>query len=546
MNVILPLLLWSSQAATPDYTVPLGSSTEFNRAVVAIQKSLQQSKFAEAQKLAFQLPKAEVRFRVDLSKVPASLKPVFSNAISMASKVWQTQLRDPYKIVETKTGPVDVLINFEPVLAKLPDAPMVAGAAWFLSEDASQPRLETVIGLKRGNPLVPVGEEDVFNETLAAFGTYYGLAKRPVYGISMGRTDEPAPETNKVHVTELQNARDNLKLANLLRLAIQKKQKISVSEPSLFIERKEMNFGTVFQGDVGKNQIVVANRGSGRLRLKAMGDCACIDGEVIAELGPNQTSVVQGFYTTSELNGEVNHNVILTTNDPEYPVIKIPAKVFVKPRLEFVFPSDPEILLDSKSKTYEFFLNNLDGSPFEVNLAFANNLGQKLAVEPFSGSVPNFKNDLKPVSVKGFKLSLDLTKVDPKSIVGRVATNVIVRSTHPILKSMQSMIYLQTGIVALPESIYMGLPTGKKTFSFTLNRPGKPFSILSIKSTSKHLTFVSEPKKVNGKSDNTNYTIKVNYDGLAPEHLVRTTIEIETNDTDQKLIKVPIFSRDTQ
>jgi hypothetical protein len=546
MNVLLPLLILGSQSATPDYTVPLGSSTEFNRAAIEIQKSLSRTKYTEAQKLSFQLPKAQCRYRVDLSKVGAAQKPVFLNAISMAAKVWQTQLRDPYKIVESKSGPVDILINFEPVLAKLPDAPLVAGAAWFLSEDPSQTRLETVIGLKRGNPLEAVGEEDVFNEALATFGTYYGLAKRPVPGISMGRTDESVERTNVIHVTELQNARDNLKLANQLRLAIQKKQKVQVSEPSLFIERKEMNFGTVFQGDMGRNQIMVANRGSGKLRLKAMGDCACIDGDVVAELGPNQTSVVQGFYATSELNGEVNHNVILTTNDPEYPVIKIPAKVFVKPRLEFVFPSNPEILLDSESKIYDLYLNNHDGSPFTINLAISGTPGQKFEVEPFAGRVLDFKNDNRPVDVKGYKLSLDLTKINRKDIVGRISSNVIVRSNHPILKSIQTLIFFQTGIVALPESIYMGLPTGKKTYTFTVARPQKPFKVLSIKSTSKHLTFQAEPAKVFGRVDDTKYTIKALYDGLAPEHLIRTTIEIETNDPDQKMIKVPIYSRDTQ
>ena len=201
---MIATLLIAHQAVGADYTVPLGSSTDFHRAVIAIEKSLSSGQFERANKLAFQLPKANIKFKIVSTKVPKEQQQEFFSAIRMASKLWKTKLGDPYDISEISTGKPDIVFSFEPKLAMLPDAPMVAGAASFLSEEPVQPRLETVIGLNRGNPIVPVSVLDIYNESLASFGTYLGLASRPVYGISMGRVDTPMLSEFIIHPTEQQ------------------------------------------------------------------------------------------------------------------------------------------------------------------------------------------------------------------------------------------------------------------------------------------------------------------------------------------------------
>jgi len=541
---MIATLLIAYQAAGADYTVPLGSSTDFHRAVIAIEKSLSSGQFERAKKLAFQLPKANIKFKIVSTKVPKELQQEFFSAIRMASKLWKTKLGDPYDISEISTGKPDIVFSFEPKLAMLPDAPMVAGAASFLSEEPVQPRLETVIGLNRGNPIVPVSVLDIYNESLASFGTYLGLASRPVYGISMGRVDTPMLSEFIIHPTEQQNAVENLKLANRLRVAIQKKTKVPVNEPSLFIERTLMNFPITFQGDPGKSQIVVSNRGSGTLLLKAMGDCACIDGQVIASLKPGQTSVVKGFYSTESLSGEVNHNVILTTNDPERPVIKIPAKIYVKPRIEFIFPQSSNILLEEGMGEYAVYLNSIDKQDFKISYSTVTGISQPLKVEPFKGTVFDSQQPNRKVEVNGYKLSVDLSKVNLQNIFGRIVGLIYLKTDHPTLPNMQTNLTFQKGIVALPESLYVGALNGPKAFTINIIRPQKPFQIQSIKSSSNFLKFKVTPKPdKKGIQDGSDYIIEISYDGKAPSHVIDTVIEIKTDDVKQPLIRVPIQSR---
>ena len=129
---MIATFLIAHQAVGADYTVPLGSSTDFHKAVIAIEKSLSSGKFERASKLAFQLPKANIKFKIVSTKVPKELQQEFFSAIRMASKLWKTKLGDPYDISEISTGKPDIVFSFEPKLAMLPDAPMVAGAAAFL------------------------------------------------------------------------------------------------------------------------------------------------------------------------------------------------------------------------------------------------------------------------------------------------------------------------------------------------------------------------------------------------------------------------------
>jgi len=109
---------------------------------------------------------------------------------------------------------------------------------------------------------------------------------------------------------------------------------------------------------------------------------------------------------------------------------------------------------------------------------------------------------------------------------------------------MQTNLTFQKGIVALPESLYVGALTGPKAFTINIIRPQKPFQIQSIKSSSNFLKFKVTPKPdKKGMQDGSDYIIEISYDGKAPSHVIDTVIEIKTDDTKQPLIRVPIQSR---
>ena len=102
--------------------------------------------------------------------------------------------------------------------------------------------------------------------------------------------------------------------------------------------------------------------------------------------------------------------------------------------------------------------------------------------------------------------------------------------------------FVQKGIVSLPESVYLGSPQGVSDSSLVLIRLGRPFKLKSISSDSKYLTFETVP---NTSTNPSAYTIRVIYDGKAPEHRLKGTITIETDDANQPTIKIPFQTSQT-
>ena len=525
----------------PDYQVPVGASSEFHHLVIDIANALNAKNYIEAEKLGQLLPKSTITWSFDPSKLNADQKAEFSQTVSAAEANWQKAVSPEVEFKHVAVGHADIAISFEPVLAAIAGTNEVAGAAFFFGTDPAQTRVETVIGLKRGPGLAKVLAREVYNESAFAFGRYLGLAPSPLLGSIMGRIESQMVNVNVFASHEVTAAHKILALSNLIRAAIREKKTFEVSHPILSIDRDSVVFKEQFQGDEGRTQILITNAGTSPLELEVRGDCGCISGEVVAVLAPGRSTFLTGIYGTTELIGDIHHNLILKTNDPDRPTIIIPASITVIPRAEVVFPESNTAFTDSSDRNLTFYLNSAEQKVFKILDATVVGLPFTVKTEPYDGEQTNFMKEGQRQKIHGYKVTVDTSKM-PQGLPGRSNATVYIRTDNQKIPIVKAQIFVQKGIVSLPETVYFGSPQGVADSNFVLVRLGRPFKVLKVTSDSKFLTFEVKPATAVNPSA---YTIRVLYNGKAEGHRLKGTITVETDDPKQPKLLIPYQTSQT-
>jgi hypothetical protein len=517
-----------------DYTVPMGTSKLFHQRVVDVQAALNAKDFVTATAKANLLPRSDFTYSIVTKNLSEEQKEDFINAIEFAAERWRVGFGSDAKFSRVTNDKATIVFNFEPVLAKLPESELVAGASWFFGTDADKPNLEAVLGLKRDSPLRSVLGQEVYNEALSAFGAYFGLTKINPINSAMARYDGKSPGFNSITATESITVRKTMELSRNLRLAAKNRIPVPVSQPSLYIEKTSVVFADALQGDNAEVAMTIANNGKTRLLVRAFGDCACISGSTDEYIEPNKTAVLRGRYDTKEIIGSVAHNIVLISNDPDRPVISIPATIQVSARAEFIFPESTVADLSTSSKPFEFYLHTVEPNITDIKGVQIVGFPTETIVTRFKGAVKDFKTG-NSREVTGFKFSINLAKVDLVNLYGRLGGSVDIMTTNPKMPKCRTVFYVQKGIIVMPENVYMGQLSGPFETEFVISRPSKPFKILKMTCPSLSLSF--ESKSTQNDSE---YIVKVLYNGKALDHSINTVLTIETNDPAQPTIKVPI------
>ena len=524
------------QSRAPDFRVPAGASIEFHHLVLDIENALSAKDFAMAEKLSGQLPSNEVTWSLDSHKLDSDQKVEFTQVAETAQQNWSKALGGEVSFKRISTGKADIAISFEPVLAKISGTNEIAGAAFFLGADPTQPKVEAVIGLKRGPSLSKIIGREVFNESQFAFGRYLGLAPNPQLGSAMGRIESQMIASNSITIQDAGAVKKILSLSHQLRDAIQKKQVIESGQPAMKLERNNLEFKDAIQGDDGQAQMLLTNTGTSMLELEIRGDCGCISGTVPETVAPGKSTLLTGLFKTAELNGDVHHNLILKSNDPDHPIMVIPVKISVIPRAEAVFPETNTIYVDRNEKELIYYLNSAEQKLFNISDVTVIGMPVTVRTERFDGEVPNYLILGKKQTIHGYKVFVDASKLTSRDVFGRSYGTVYLKTDNPKINFIKTQFFVQNGIVSLPDSIYFGTPLGIADSTFALIRTGRPFKILKITSDSKYLTFEI---KGNTPENASTYMVRVIYDGKAPGHRFKGTVIVQTDDPQQSVIKIP-------
>lgn len=250
-----------SQAFSVD--LPPGVSREFSSLVYNITELGAKGDYVGAERLLDLLPKRQIVLGWDDSKVPKDQKSVYQAGRDEAIEMIQTRVPGVKIRVEKRSKQLQ--FSFEPLLATPPNSVLPAGATSFWSENSSAPRIETVIGLQRGKPLIEASESDVFAEVAYGIGSYLGLGHPSYYNGFMTRSDQPWSVKLLLPGQEVFTVQSVLSISDKLTQAVQQKKPIENVRPQLVLNPKEIDGGEVFQGEPVPLTFQVSNLGSGPL-----------------------------------------------------------------------------------------------------------------------------------------------------------------------------------------------------------------------------------------------------------------------------------------
>lgn len=530
--MLAPLLLFSLVSGPVlGPTLPAGDNAQLTSAVLAVEEKLKAGDFAGAGKASELLPKLDIVVEYDDSKVPAELKDDFASERDEALNMFRAIMKGSIRIGSKHP---DLKFSFEPVLANPPDSGIPAGAALFWSARPGDPRLETVIGLKRGSPATPINPVNVRNEIVHALGAYYGLSTSPFPGTVMGRSDIDIQRPTNAAPLELLCLNETQDAIHTIREAVKNHVELIPTRPKVFFEPKAIEMGWSVQGDPAGFQIQINNTGNAPLAMHFAPDCGCVSTTRSQTVAPGSSFVLQGHYDTLMTVGEIHHTLLVTTNDMDNPVIQVPVHIKVHPSYRFLATDGYVVNLPESGTDVTLYMIIADGANITPGLPQVAGIPGSATIEPWSGNLadPDLNEGVMPR--KGYKVVVHLD--GPLPAPGRDPVTVYVPTDSKKFPTIQANLYAQRGIVLLPPQLYMGeLGAGEQKFTLVVSGPAKSFHIKKVSTEWPYLSFNYYPN-----ADGSEYHVDATYNGKAPIGPVAGAVRIDTDDPKQPTLYADI------
>jgi hypothetical protein len=530
---MLASLLLFSLASGPVLgpTLPAGENPQISSAALAVEDKLYAGDFAGATKAAELLPKYDLVILYDDSKVPAELRDDFAAQRDAAFDAFRGIMKAKIRLGSNHP---DLKFSFEPVLANPPDSGIPAGAVLFWSSKPGDPRLETVIGLKRGTPAAPINPVNVRNEIQHALGAYYGLSTSPFPGTLMGRTDIDYQRAFGPTPLELLLCNESQGAIRTIRQAVKDHVKLIPTRPKVFFQPKAIEMGWALQGDPDGFQIQITNNGNAPLAMRFNPDCGCVSTNHVQTIDAGASYILQGYYDTLLTVGEIHHTLLVTTNDIDNPVIEVPVHIKVHPSYRFLVSGGNVINLPESGKDVTLYMLITEGAKITPGLPQVAGIPGSATIEPWSGTLADPDLNEGPLPRKGYKVTVHLDGKLPAP--GRDPVTVYVPTDNKKFPTIQANLYAQRGIVVSPPQLYMGeIGVGHQKFSLIVSGPAKTFHVTKVSSEWQYISFSYYPN-----ADGSEYHIDATYNGKAPQGPVVGTVRIDTDDPKQPTIYADI------
>lgn len=527
MNWLLGLvLIGAAQGPLQPPLAPPGATEAFLRSVLEVERFMEQGDFDSAGARARSLPKKQIVIEWDDSKVPADFRGEFAEARDAVIKEWGKML--PF--FKVKLGkPADVRISFEPSLPRPAGSDLPAGAVHSVAYVPGEPAVETVIGLQRGNPAVPVDAVDVYNEVGFALAYYYGAGPTQPNGSFTGRSDVSMRSRNKPSLWEVGITKFNLELIDFLMANIEKKKRVAAQTPSVVLQPLSLNLGSTVQGQDVDFTVQASNVGSGPLALRLIPDCGCLLVTRPAPLDAQKSALLRLRMETTDFVGDQHKKVLVYTNDPERPVVELSIKLHVKPIYRIIDPKSGQVDTHTSKGKHEFFVVVDDPETFRITDSQLDGWSGKVSVERWSGTIADPDLNEPPKPKKGYRVAVQF---DPNIPNGRLFATVLLRTNHEQFGILRHGMTVQTGIVASPNVLFMG-EVGKdpKRMHLFVSRPSKPFQVTKVEVDSPYFRVEHRPN-----ANGTEHRVTVTYLGNAEFGLLASQLRIHTDDPQQPLI----------
>jgi hypothetical protein len=529
------LAFFALQAQEPSPIVlPPGSSHEFQGTVYAVQAAVAEGDWAEAQRLAARLPSTEVTVTWDDKGLSAEQKVYLAAARDQAVQLWQQGIPG----LEIKLVPNGkVKLGFVPSLPPNADSPGPAGAVFLYSPDEGDPVVEGVLSLLRGDLKKPVEPLDVRNEVVYAIGAYLGLARQPRTGSLMFRSEEPYVAANAYTMSDGRLVKKTIELADRVREEVGAKRDPGIAAPQIVIDPVKFTPRPVSQAQEMALTLQVTNQGKGTLDYRLVPDCGCfVLGVYKEQLAPGETTVVQILINTYDFTGKLQKALFVYSNDPFFPIKRIPLETVVRPAYRFVDQiAEPTLIVDRSGAKFETILVLDEGQDFKITKAAVNGVSARVSVDekPWEGVLDYPEIGEGPKKRRGYRIS---ALVAPGVPPGRLNMQIELDTDDEVFKKIYHSVYVQKGIVAVPLSIYFGSITqAAARGSVVLTRPGRPYKVLKVESDNEFVKASVEPYR-----PDTEYKIVATYTGGAPIGRLSARIKVHTDDPEQPIVEIGV------
>lgn len=519
------------QSAEIGPVCPPGSSAAFQQTVTRVGELLEEGKFAEASKLASRLPSRTITVGWDDREVPAAQKTMYRRALERSIAVWRRQ-NEAYEFKIASKG--DLQFTFAKSLPVSQESGLPAGAVHFVSDDPSEPRLETVIATTRMNPPVSVEAPSIEMECAFAIGSYLGLAAQPKLGTAMGRTDGLTQLRVIVAQFEIQIAERNVEIAEILRKAAKEKTRLTPARPELFVNPMTLDMGTNVQGKLVETSFQVENRGNVPMTFAVVPDCSCFILTYRADIQPGSTGLVRVVMDTTEFPGPINKALYVFSGDPEFPQRRINVTGMVEPLYRIVNEERTgTIQMAADGARGVFYVLTSEKNPITVESVAVSGVNGIADIEPWQGIIadPELKEAARPRN--GYRITVLMS---PSQIRGRVMGTLKLKTDSQTFPNILHSFYVQRGIAANPTTLFLGDIAKEPMRAWVLlSKPGRPFKVLQITSSNPNLKGSAEALPAPGE-----YKLIVEYSGKGDLGPISGVITVKTDDKDQPVIEVPV------
>lgn len=509
---------------------PVGTNRSLQEAVLAVEERLERGDFDAATKALAAVPKPKMTIRWDASGIPANMRDSIAEARDAALAQW-AQFFSEMKPNVVASGKADLVFKF---VESLPDTEegYPGGAAHVFSTSPDEPRLEATVSLYRGRPKQLSSQSDFHNEVMVAMAGYVGLERTPFPGAVAFRTDQPGASRAQFTAFEMQTTKRIWELRAKLEELIAKKTKVEAARPRLQVEPLSLKLPDANQTEPVKFTIQVTNPGNAPLSFRFQPDCGCLAAHYSPVLEPGRTAVVTGFIDTVNFVGKLRHKFYVYSNDPEIPYREFPVAIDVEPLVRMVRPGPSVLQITDQGATTDVYLIVSKAAKIELGEPRIEGLVGTVEASDWEGELEVLPGEPKrKVKAIRYRINLDRTPLP-----GRLQATLAVPTNHQILPLLRHNIFLQKGILAQPESVYLGeIPRARTAATFLVTRPGLPFKVLSATTNSPFFT-----AKAEAIGDGSEHRVSVEFDGKGDPGSIEVIVTIRTSDPKQPKIEVPI------
>lgn len=508
---------------------PIGTTSAYQQGIKDVSALLEAGEFAEATKRAKNLPSHAIRVGLAFEGVDGATQRLFNQAVETSFAAWKKAI--PELQLSVAANP-QIKIS---VVNELPTGDEEEKSlVLFPSPDPADPSLEAVLALKRLATKVGIDQSYMAAEVSYIIGQYLGAERVPVSGSVMFRMEGFGPRTSVVDMAISRLAKETLSQSDQLRDYAKKKTRIVAAFPEGFLPTKDIDFGTIAQGENQQFQIEVLNRGKAPLTFTIKPDCSCFALDYKPVIEPGETSVVSIYMSTKDFQGHQDKGLFIYTNDAENSVTRVSVHGMIRPayRLKTLEQADNTFIMTDSGLQLSYYLFADEKLPFEPRKVSINGTSGVASISEWEGEITDPEWFEGKQHRKGYKIDLLLS---PSTVIGRNLVALLVQTDSETFPVVAANFYVQKGVAVSPKTIFFGdVDPGGSQASTILTGPSDDFVIESVES--KDERFKPKIEKISGN----NYRLTVDLNPGETRGTIVGSIIVKTNNADSPLITIPV------